>query len=355
MLRPVLLALLAGSSAQAFAQPASERVPLLRDIKEWVVGCDNLRNCHALSAPSGANEEDYSSLTLHIWHKAGPQGYLRLRFDHRGETADLSTLQLDGQPLGNDLTQALQVELDDQGGDPHVQSFGVLDDAAARRWLQRLRDGQRLQLPDDVDAHVSLSGLSASLLLMDAVQGRVDNVTALARPGKGAASAVPARLPTPLLRPFPGAPALTAEEQQALVAEALKGETAQEDSPPPEASAGALTASQAMTVLSYDCAAYNCEYEVVRRARQAPYAQTALQLESLPLDGAALQGSVGYDPATGTLSYFYKQRGLGDCGAGAVWLFDGKAFQLSEFHMMSRCTGVAYGDWPSLWTTAPAP
>ena len=81
MLRPVLLALLAGSSAQAFAQPASERVPLLRDIKEWVVGCDNLRNCHALSAPSGVDEEDYSSLTLHIWHQAGSEGYLRLRFD----------------------------------------------------------------------------------------------------------------------------------------------------------------------------------------------------------------------------------------------------------------------------------
>ncbi|WP_460070359.1 hypothetical protein [Pseudomonas sp. H2_E05] len=23
--------------------------------------------------------------------------------------------------------------------------------------------------------------------------------------------------------------------------------------------------------------------------------------------------------------------------------------------MMPRCTGVAYGDWPSLWSTAPAP
>lgn len=355
MLRPLLLALLAGSSAQAFAQPAAESVPLLRDIKEWVVGCDNLRDCHALSAPSGANEEDYSSLTLHIWHKAGPQGYLRLRFDHRGEAVDLSTLQLDGQPLGDALTQDLQAQRDDQGGDPDVQSYGVLDDDAAHRWLQRLRNGQRLQVPADTDAHVSLSGLSASLLLMDAVQGRVDNVTALARPGKGAASSVPAHMPVPLLRAFPGAPALTAQEQKNLVAEALKGETAQEDSPPPEASAGALTASHAITVLRYDCAAYNCEYEVVQRPRQAPYAQAALQLEPLPLDGAALQGSVGYDPATGTLSYFYKQRGLGDCGAGAAWVFDGKAFQLSEFHIMSRCTGVAYGDWPSLWTTAPAP
>ncbi|WP_460150607.1 DUF1176 domain-containing protein [Pseudomonas sp. S3_A03] len=356
MLRPALLALLLSGTA-TLVQAKPDSVPLLREIKEWVIGCDNLRNCHALSAPSGVDEEDYSSLTLHIWHQAGAEGYLRLRFDHRGEALDLATLRLDGQPLGLELTRDLHVELDDQGGDPEVRSYGVIEEAAARRWLQALRDGKRLELPDDKDAHVSLSGLSASLLLIDAVQGRVDNLTALARPGKGAASAVPARLPTPVLRKFPGAPALTTQEQAGLVAAALRPITPEVNGTggEPEASAGALTAQQAMTVVRYDCAAYNCEYDVVSRQRQAPYAETTLQLESLPLEDAALQGSVGYDPATGTLSYFYKQRGIGDCGGGGVWVFDGKGFQLSEFKMMPRCTGVAYGDWPSLWSTAPAP
>ncbi|KTC44191.1 hypothetical protein AO262_25220 [Pseudomonas fluorescens ABAC62] len=354
MLRPMLLAvLLTGTAAQAFAQAPAETVPLLREIKNWVTGCDNLRNCHALSAPSGVDEEDSSSLTLHIWHQAGPEGHLRLRFDHRGEALDLSTLRLDGQPLGLELTQDLQVELDDQGGAPDVQSYGVIDEVAARRWLQHLRNGLRLQLPGDEQAHVSLSGLSASLLLMDAVQGRVDNVTALARPGQAPASAVPPHMPIPVLGKFPAPPALTAQEQVGLVAAALQAVKPQEGEP--EAKAGALTAQQAMTVTRYDCAAYNCEFDVVSRQRQAPYAETPLQLEPLPLDGAALQGSVGYDEATGTLSYFYKQRGIGDCGAGGVWVFDGKGFKLSEFHMMPRCTGVGYGDWPSLWTTAPAP
>ncbi len=317
MLRPALLALLLSGTA-TLVQAKPDSVPLLREIKEWVIGCDNLRNCHALSAPSGVDEEDYSSLTLHIWHQAGAEGYLRLRFDHRGEALDLATLRLDGQPLGLELTRDLHVELDDQGGDPEVRSYGVIEEAAARRWLQALRDGKRLELPDDKDAHVSLSGLSASLLLIDAVQGRVDNLTALARPGKGAASAVPARLPTPVLRKFPGAPALTTQEQAGLVAAALRPITPEVNGTggEPEASAGALTAQQAMTVVRYDCAAYNCEYDVVSRQRQAPYAETTLQLESLPLEDAALQGSVGYDPATGTLSYFYKQRGIGDCGGG---------------------------------------
>lgn len=356
MLRPALLALLL-SSTVTLVQANPETVPLLRETKQWVTGCDNLRNCHALSAPNGVDEEDDSSLTLHIWHQAGSQGFLRLRFDHRGEALDLSTVLLDGQPLDPALTRELQVELDDQGGDPDVQSYGVIDDAAARQWLQRLRNGQRLQLPGDAQAHVSLSGLSASLLLMDAVQGRVDNVTALARPGKGAASAVPARLPTPVLRKFPGAPALTSEEQNGLVAAALRPITPEVNGTggDPEASAGALTAQQAMTVVRYDCAAYNCEYDVVSRERHAPYAETPLAIEPLPLDGVALQGSVGYEPATGTLSYFYKQRGIGDCGGGGVWVYDGKAFQLSEFRMMPRCTGVAYADWPALWSTAPAP
>lgn len=179
MLRPAFLALLLTGTA-TFAQANPETVPLLREIKNWVTGCDNLRNCHALSAPRGVDEEDYSSLTLHIWHQAGPEGFLRLRFDHRGEAQDLSTLLLDGQPLGLELTRDLHIELDDQGGDPEVQSYGVIEDAAARRWVQRLRNGQRVQLPGDEQAHVLLSGLSASLLLMDSVQGRVDNVTALA-------------------------------------------------------------------------------------------------------------------------------------------------------------------------------
>lgn len=356
MLRPVFLTLLLTSaSAQALAQSPAETVPLLREIKEWVIGCDNLRSCHALSAPSGMNEEDYSSLTLHIWHQAGPEGYLRLRFDHRGQGADLSTLLLDGQPLGLELTRDLQVELDDQGGDPDVQSYGVIEDAAARRWLQRLRNGERLQLAGEQEAHVSLSGLSAALLLMDAVQGRLDNVTALARPGKGAASLVPARMPAPLLRAFPAAPLLTPQEQAGLVAAALQAITPEEGEPEPEAKVAALTAQQAMTVTRYNCAAYNCEFDVSRRQRQAPYTETRLDLQPLPLDGAELQGSVGYDQATGTLSYFYKLRGIGDCGEGGTWVFDGERFQLSEFHRMPRCTGVGYGDWPSLWTAVPAP
>lgn len=354
MLRPALLALfLTGATAPAFAQPPTETVPLLREIKQWVIGCDNLRNCHALSAPSGVDEEDYSSLTLHLWHQAGPQGYLRLRFDHRGEDVDLSTLLLDGKPLGLELTQDLHIELDDQGGDPEVQSFGVIEDAAARRWLQRLRNGQRLQLPGDEAAHVSLSGLSASLLLMDAVQGRLDNVTALSRPGKGAASEVAPRAPAPVLRKFTAAAPLTAEEQAGLVAAALQAVKSEEGEP--EATVGALTAQQAMTVTRYDCAAYNCEFDVSSRERQAPYKDTPMDLQPLPLEDAALQGSVGYDEASGTLSYFYKQRGIGDCGGGASWVFDGERFQLSEFHRMPRCTGVGYGDWPALWTTVPAP
>jgi hypothetical protein len=354
MLRPAFLALLlAGATSQACAQPPAENVPLLREIKNWVTGCDNLRNCHALSAPSGVDEEDYSSLTLHIWHQAGPQGSLRLRFDHRGEPVDPATMLLDGQPLGLELTRALQVELDDQGGDAEVQSYGVIEAAPARLWLQRLRNGQRLQLPGDESAHVPLSGLSASLLLMDAVQGRVDNVTALAHPGKGAVSEVPPGLPTPVLRKFTAAPPLTAQEQAGLVAAALQAVKPEEGQP--EASVGALTAQQAMTVTRYDCAAYNCEFAVSSRQRQAPYEETLMDLQPLPLEDAALQGSVGYDEASGTLSYFYKQRGIGDCGGGASWVFDGKRFQLSEFHRMPRCTGVGYGDWPSLWTTAPAP
>lgn len=205
---------------QALAQPPVETVPLLREIKQWVIGCDNLRNCHALSAPSGVDEEGLQLATLHLWHQAGPEGYLRLRFDHRGQAVDLSTLRLDGQPLGPDLTRDLHVELDDQGGDPDMQSYGVIEErrgvccsVCAMAGACSCQGGR---------GHTA-ERLSAALLLMDAVQGRVDNVTALARPGQR--EEVPPRLPTPVLRRFEAAPPLSATEQAGLVAAALQAVT----------------------------------------------------------------------------------------------------------------------------------
>uniref|UniRef100_UPI0026EAB0DF DUF1176 domain-containing protein n=1 Tax=Phenylobacterium aquaticum TaxID=1763816 RepID=UPI0026EAB0DF len=53
-----------------------------------------------------------------------------------------------------------------------------------------------------------------------------------------------------------------------------------------------------------------------------------------------------FDRDTLTLSDFYKGRGIGDCGAGASWTWDGKTFRLSAQTTMSECRGVPQDDWP---------
>ncbi|WP_242671703.1 DUF1176 domain-containing protein, partial [Azotobacter chroococcum] len=63
-LSPLILILL-GSAAQAAPEP----VPLYREIKDWVVACDNLRSCQAISAAAFG----FSPLRLVVSRDAGPK------------------------------------------------------------------------------------------------------------------------------------------------------------------------------------------------------------------------------------------------------------------------------------------
>ncbi|WP_016702472.1 DUF1176 domain-containing protein, partial [Pseudomonas chlororaphis] len=135
--RTLMVLLLTASAAQALAQNAAEKVPLLRQTKEWITGCDNLRGCHALSAPNGEHGVQYSSLTLHIQRRAGPDGPLEIRLDQRGEPAELSALRLDGQALEPQLLDALVLLPEKKGAQTQVTRYEIADPTRARQWLGR--------------------------------------------------------------------------------------------------------------------------------------------------------------------------------------------------------------------------
>ena len=101
-LYPLLALLLLATSCHAKA----EQVPLYREIKDWVVACDNLRNCQAVSAPEGFQ---HSPLRLSIQRDAGAQGHLQLRLKHAGQREDLP-VRTDGRPLPDHLAYALRLE-----------------------------------------------------------------------------------------------------------------------------------------------------------------------------------------------------------------------------------------------------
>lgn len=331
-----LLALLPGV---AFA--AAPDVPLYKGIKAWVVGCDNTRQCTAVSAEEGTLDQP---LTVNIVREAGPQGTLRVSIS---SMSDLSGgLLLDGKPLHS----AMQKGAADQ---PDWSATG----AQAQGLIDELRNAGRLSVSTtDGNASASLSGLSAALLLIDDMQGRLGSSTALIRRGDAPASAVPPAPPLPELPAFKAAlPLGEAQAQQisAAVIKATKADWAEDDAGgiPVEGQAYALGEHSVLVSIRYGCGAYNCGYALYQASRVAPY--TAQPVQVLDVAGGKLGGEpagyVDFDPASGVLSSYNKGRGIGDCGISQSWQYDGARFVPRSLAQMDRCNGASSDYWPVLW------
>lgn len=324
-------------------QAAPEQVPLYREVKDWVVACDNLRGCQALSAPESFG---YTPLSLQLERAAGGQAPLRLSL-YDAKQGGYALLRLDGRALS---TADRLHPTENQG-----ETTLVAEGADALAVLAELRNGTHLSMEGEreYEAVVSLNGLSAALLLMDAVQGRLDSRSALYRPGSRPDSEVPAAPRAPHLRAYPGAPSLSEMEQRYIVQQtmaATRSQWLEEDmSREPEAQAFALNDHEALVIIRTSCAAYNCDFAVYRVDREPPYVERDLRLEAPPLELGVLSGAVSYNPDTGELGYLYKGRGIADCGDSGSWRFDGERFQLASLSFLGRCAGRSPGEWPELW------
>lgn len=158
LFRVIAIGLLAVGAAHA--EP--EAVPLYREIKDWVVACDNQRGCQALSARESS---DYSPLHLQFERAAGPEGRLSLHVIYAGQPLSFP-LRVDEQPLSEPLARSLRrVDADNE-------LILKAEGDAAHALLTELRNAGQLRMvvEGDQEAVVSLAGLSAALLLMDSVQ-----------------------------------------------------------------------------------------------------------------------------------------------------------------------------------------
>ncbi|WJN61073.1 DUF1176 domain-containing protein [Pseudomonas sp. SO81] len=332
----------------AQAEPEPEDVPLYREIKDWVVACDNRRSCQALSA---GQTSDYSALRLVLQRDAGAAGQPRLRLVYAGQTQYFPLLA-DERLLPDALTNALQ--LVPAENELILEAQGE----AARGLLGELRNAGRLRMAVDGDEEVtvSLSGLSAALLLMDSVQGRLDTRGALYRPGARADSEVPPPPPVAKLPAYPVTAPMPAAEAERIVQAVLQAtrdpQQEEEMGEAPVGEAFALSPSEALVLVRSWCAAYNCEYSLYRLQRKPPYEEVELRLDALPLQGSEPTGWVDYDPQTGILQYRVKARGVGDCGEAGSWRFDGERFRVQSYQLMSRCASGNPGEWPTLWRVA---
>ncbi len=333
-------------------------MPVYKAFADWLVACDNVRRCEVkfLLENDSPDAKAANDTTLTLTRNAGPEGVLALQVygEHPGVPI---RLVLDGQAL--DVIGSWR----DSG-----QDGATLSGAAAIILVRRLRDGTMLtvSLPDG-DTRLSLRGLAAALLLVDAVQGRTEGVTALARPGPAGADMV---LPTPalpLVRAAPVPPPL--RDANTLVAAVRRGQrgllkaVACDQDPGSESDgdqAWPLDAGTALVALRCIQGAYQGSSLMLRVPRGAPARAELLHLPTPPgfpgrwdhtQDDQLTEAD--YDPATATLSTASKGRGLADCGMSANWVFDGSGFQPTTLAYQDTCGGEA-GDWPTLFRTQTA-
>ncbi len=341
------LAALAAVACPSPAAAAQSRAPVYREIKDWVVACDNTARCEA--AGTG---EDYPQLILRLVSEAGPDGAPTLLLE--AETAiDPATLRLDGRPFA--AAALLQPAA---AGDDGRQPIGR-DAAQVHAFLDAIRNGERLSAGDgDGAPAASLAGLSAALLLIDETQGRLGTVTALLRRGPLPASRVPAAAPAPVLpRAHAGAPPLTDAQRRRLVQTVRATAELQREDCSVEAGsaydeAEPLNADEALVLVECWRGAYQSTSLAFRLRRDGSGTPQRVRL-ALPfaVDGETrvVEEFTGASYGKGELSHFAKGRGLADCGESAGWVFDGRDFHLRHYHRLGQCRGGSPGEWPALW------
>jgi hypothetical protein len=168
----LLAALLATNSVTLYSGPTPEQTD---SYKDWIIGCDNLRDCKAvgLTAADGAGGSNYDFLQIVV---EKPIAYDRdpivtVSVPQRASEESDQRLYIDGTPT------AVPRPAEDKI---------VVTGKRARMLLRKLSGGQVASMrgKDGEDIAVaSLEGLAASLLRIDDRQERVDTPRALYRRG----------------------------------------------------------------------------------------------------------------------------------------------------------------------------
>lgn len=306
-----------------------------KSFQDWTVVCDNTRDCSAFGfAEEGFDDRPF----LHVQRSAAADAAPVVRLVMVGEI-DAPTpwaVKVDGKPVPGVAPKA--------EGDADV----VLTPAQTTALLAAVRNGQKLSLaPGRSD--ILLTGAAAALRWMDDQQQRAGTVTALVAKGPKPAASVPAPPPVPLVRPGPavsqaGLPDKLPPGMRGQLGEDCEAQARQDFSPIiARLSPGVILFGE----LCY-LGAYNEIYAFMLADEQGGHIRPA-QIPNLDGSSTNLLMNVDFDVETQTLSNFDKGRGLGDCGGSNSWIWDGKAFRISDQTEMPTCRGLSAEEWPVLY------
>jgi len=353
---PLTLALLASTSSFAAS------------FKDWEVGCDNTRACKAVGMSSS---DGGSSGYLTLTRGGRPDDKPQASFWFNANYADSSVKDKDFRLTVDDKpVSGIDHEIRFAGGGSDDLFEVKLSPEEIAALIQAFRNGTELKLTaadGTVGADVSLNGSMASLLYMDDKQHRIGTVTALARPGSQPADAVPVPPAAPEVTVATAGENAKANEAflQAIWRKLKKDKddscvNADPDDSQSKAADGEVDALDANhTLVTINCSgggAYNMDSEFfvvagadVARARLVSFPTLAEEGSKKPPEPATSLVNAGYDAKEGTIGYFAKGRGIGDCGDSGTYAWNGKAFVLVGTSSMGQCKGVGSDDWPVYW------
>ncbi|MFP1527178.1 DUF1176 domain-containing protein [Escherichia coli] len=212
----------------------------------------------------------------------------------------------------------------------------------------------------DGDQTISLSGLKAALLFIDAQQKRVGSETAWIKKGDEPPLSVP---PAPALKevvvvnPTPTPLSLKAQRFAGLWKLAgVNGLRCSLDPLRREVNVTALTDDKALMMISCEAGAYNTIDLAWIVSRKKPLTSRPVRLR-LPFNNGQETNELElmnatFDEKSRELVTLAKGRGLSDCGIQARWRFDGQRFRLVRYAAEPTCDNWHGPDaWPTLWIT----
>ncbi|MFX4315136.1 DUF1176 domain-containing protein [Enterobacter sp. 63] len=236
----------------------------------------------------------------------------------------------------------------------------MTDDATTiTAFLKSIQEGKALTLKGGRQI-ISLDGLKAALLFIDAQQKRVGSETAWIKKGGEPPLSVP---PAPALKEVavvnPTPTPLSHDELNDLLDYGtwrMNNSQCSLDPNRREVRVTALTDDKALLMVSCEAGAYNTVDLAWLMSRKKPFAARSVRLR-LPFtpssDSSEMElMNASFDEKTRELSTLSLGRGIADCGIQTRWRFDGQRFRLVRYAEEPSCDNWHGPDaWPTLWIT----
>lgn len=325
--------------------------PTQQLFSDWLVTCNNQNFCVT------RNVGLHYGLVMTLSRSAGAHTDAQLRIELGGLVNPVAAvpaieprLLLDGKPLK-------------LGGEhwkiqPKLLSTG--DSVTIDAFLQQIQDAQAITLAKGVQV-MSLQGLKAALLFIDAQQKRVGNETAWIRKGDEPPLSVPPAPPLKSVAKVSPAPTpLGRDEYNDLLDFATWRMNNVQCSLDPlrrEVWVTALTDDKALIMTSCESGAYNTIYRAWLASRKKPFVTTPIRLR-LPFLPSGREGrdielvNLTFNEHTRELITLEKGRALGDCGTQTRWRFDGQRFRLARYATQPQCDNWQGADaWATQWVS----